>query len=260
MSGEASGKCGVVLLHAFPCDSRMWAPQHEALEVRGRTVVSLDLPGFAGTALPAGDPSLDAVADHVADALVHAGDRVPTAATWNVVGVSLGGYVAMALLRRHPDLVGGLVLCDTKATADASEGRENRLRLADLVEQSPADTERILAHSVLPGLLGATSFAERPEVVARVRIWLGKAAPATVAWYQRAMAARPDSRAVLSSFTSPSAIVWGEEDALSPWSEQEILLQSLPHAQVTRVPGAGHLANVERPDAVSSALAQFVGD
>ncbi len=243
----------IALLHAFPCDARMWAPQREALLARGLTVAAPDLPGFVGSSLPEGRPSLDAVADHVVDTLSRAADG-----PWTVAGVSLGGYVAMALLRRHPEVVGSLVLCDTKATADADQARENRLRIAELVEQAPNDAGRVLEQAVLPGLLGATTFAERPDVVEQVRGWLVEADPTTLAWYQRAMARRPDSRALLAAFTGPAAIIWGEEDALSPWSEQELMLESLPGAMVTRVPTAGHLANVECPETVSTALVDFV--
>jgi pimeloyl-ACP methyl ester carboxylesterase len=243
----------IALLHAFPCDARMWAPQREALLARGLTVAAPDLPGFAGTSLPEGSPCLDVVADRVAESLSRAAEG-----PWTVAGVSLGGYVAMALLRRYPELVGSLVLCDTKATADADQARDNRLRLADLVDGAPHDAARVLEQAVLPGLLGTTTFAERPAVVEQVRGWLVEADPATVAWYQRAMAQRPDSRAVLAAFIGPAAIIWGEEDALSPWREQELMLEALPGAVVTRVPTAGHLANVECPGPVLAALAEFV--
>jgi pimeloyl-ACP methyl ester carboxylesterase len=245
----------VVFLHAFPCDHRMWEPQMQDVRAAGWDAVALDLPGFAGTALPATEPTLDSVADGVLMA-VAAGvgtERVV------LVGVSLGGYVAMSILRRHPERVGALVLCDTKATVDSPEAKANRERLASLIEDQPTESGRILEQAVLPGLLGQTTHEQRPDVVDQVRAWLHEADPRTVAWYQRAMAARPDSLAALAAFSGPSAIIWGEEDQLSPWHEQERMAQLLPNARMVRVAGAGHLANVERPVEVTSGILDFLG-
>lgn len=241
-----------VLLHAFPCDARMWRPQADALSLAGWRVLVPDLPGFGGSELLDDEPRLGAVADAVVSMLDERSvDRCVLA------GVSLGGYVAMAMLASRPDLAAAVVFCDTKATADGDAARENRERLAVLCEQDPAQTARILEQSVLPGLLGETTRATRPDVVAEVRGWLGEARSETVAWYQRAMAARPDSRDVLASLEVPALVVWGDEDALSPRAEQDLMLERLVHGDVSVIAGAGHLANVECPDEVSWVLRRF---
>jgi len=243
----------VVLLHAFPCSGTMWAPQAGALASAGFQVLVPDLPGFGESVLRADAPGLDPVAADVRSMLA---DRGIEGAM--IGGVSLGGYVAMTLARTHPDVIQALVLCDTKATADSEAARDNRERLARLAEATPADTARILEQAVLPGLLGETSFATRPDVVSTVTGWLGEATPAAVAWYQRAMAGRPDSTAALQELDVPALIVWGEQDALSSRAEQDIMLSSLAGARLAVVEDAGHLANVERPDVVSGALVEFV--
>ena len=130
--------------------------------------------------------------------------------------------------------------------------------LARMVEESPDECGRILEQAVLPGLLGDTTRAERPDVVARVRGWLEEAPATTVAWYQRAMAGRPDSLRDLAALDAPTLIVWGEEDVLSPRSEQESMLDCLGDARLVVVPGAGHLANLEDPDAVSRPLVEYL--
>ena len=106
----------VVLLHAFPMDSALWASQRRALAGEGFRVVSPDLPGFGGSAPSRSAPSLDVMADEVAALMEELGiDRAV------VGGLSMGGYVAMAMLRRHPARIAGLVLADTKAAADTPE-------------------------------------------------------------------------------------------------------------------------------------------
>ena len=243
----------VVLLHAFPCDGRMWEPQAAGLVAAGWRVIVPDLPGFGRSALLREAPSLEAVASRIVEHLaVNGVDRCVLG------GVSLGGYVTMAIMRAAPQLVGGVMLCDTKATADSAQARENRERLAVLCAEAPDECGRILDQAVLPGLLGDTTRAQRPEVVARVRGWLNDAEADTVAWYQRAMAPRPDSVSVLEASAAPALVVWGEEDVLSPRAEQDLMISALPDVVLETVPGAGHLANVERPEVVTEAMRRFL--
>lgn len=244
----------VVFLHAFPCDHRMWEPQVQAVSAAGWEAHALDLPGFGGTDLPATEPTLDSVADAVATTLAREAGTEPVV----LVGVSLGGYVAMNILRRHPERVGALVLCDTKATADSAEAALNRERLAALMDDKPGESCRILQQAVLPDLLGPTTVAQRPATVERVLGWLCEAEPDSVAWYQRAMAGRPESLAALAGFEGPAAIIWGEEDTLSDWREQELMSQALRSAPILRIPGAGHLANVESPGSVSQEILRLL--
>lgn len=178
---------------------------------------------------------------------------------WTVAGVSLGGYVAMNLMRRHPDLLDRVVLCDTKATADGVEARANRARLAAMCEAPRSDVPRILEQAVLPGLVGSTTHETRPEIVERVRGWLASADGRSIAWYQRAMAHRPDSVPVLAGFTDPALVLWGEEDTLSPAPEQAVMVRALPDPTEVVIPGAGHLANVETPAPVAQAIVDFLG-
>lgn len=243
----------VVLLHAFPCDGRMWEPQAQRIAAAGWRVLVPDLPGFGQSPLLADDPDLAPVADAV---LAELDARDISRAI--VGGVSLGGYVAMAIVRARPSLLAGLALCDTKASADGEEARANRERLALLAVEAGPEVGRVLEQAVLPGLLGDTTRASRPEAVARVRGWLADADAETVAWYQRAMARRPDSVADLADADLPTLVVWGEEDALSDRSEQDRMTAAVSDATLVVVPGVGHLANVEAPDAVSSALVQYL--
>ncbi len=251
---EAGQGAAVVLLHAFPCDGRLWQAQTESIAASGWRVVVPDLPGFGSSPLPEQAPDLDVVADAVIDLLAREGtDRCVLG------GVSLGGYVAMAMMRRRPDLVAGLMLCDTKATADDEGARANRERLAMLCLDTPSDTARILEQAVLPGLLGDTTRSSRPDVVKRVLGWLSEADADSVAWYQRAMAGRPDSLATLADAAVPTLIVYGDEDTLSPRAEQDLMVTANPDTQLVVVPGAGHLALIEDAPAVTAAMTHFLG-
>jgi pimeloyl-ACP methyl ester carboxylesterase len=91
-----------------------------------------------------------------------------------------------------------------------------------------------------------------------VATWMDAAEPASVAWYQRAMAARPDSVATLSEAEMPALVLWGEEDAMAPREEQDAMVDALRDARLSVIPRAGHLSAVENPPAVTPELAAFL--
>lgn len=242
----------VLLLHAFPLDHRMWSAQIEALSARYR-VISADLRGFGATPLGDEAPDLDAMADDVAGLL----DDLNVSGC-AVVGLSMGGYVAMAMLRRRAGLVRALALVDTKAGADADAARANRERIAHEVVSS--GTLDVVLSDVVPGLTGATTAAERPEVLDDVRRLVTAAPPESIAWAQRAMAGRPDSFAQLAAFTGPVLVVVGDEDAIAPPAEAEAMVETAPRGRLVTIVGAGHLTAMEQPGALSDALLAWLDE
>lgn len=242
----------VVLLHAFPLSSAMWAHQRESLS-DGWRVVTPDLRGFGGSALGEDAPSLDRMADDVVAVLDSLRiDRVVLG------GLSMGGYVAMALLRRHSQRIRALVLADTKATPDPPAAKEKRERVAARLdaERTPA----ALVEEVLPALCGDTTTRERPHVLAQVRSLVDAASPEAAAWAQRAMAARPDSTPTLRSVHIPTLVVLGSEDTLSTREDADAMVEALPEARLVVLPGAGHLTALETPEAFTAALRTFLAD
>jgi pimeloyl-ACP methyl ester carboxylesterase len=244
---EGSGPA-IVLLHAYPCDLHLFDAQAAALAAAGHRVLRPDLPGFGRTPLDtAAAPDLSLMAHAVLSAIDAAG--VPSFA---LGGLSMGGYVAMELLRRVPQRITALALLDTKATADGEAARQVREVTATRI--LAAGSLAPLADGMLEGLLGATTRAAAPQVVAQVRAWIDAADPASCAWAQRAMAGRPDSLPDLAAFPGPALVLAGEEDVLAPAAEQAAMAAALTQAATVMVPGAGHLAAVEAPQAVTDAL------
>lgn len=238
----------VVLLHAFPLSSAMWLAQREGL-ARACRVITPDLRGFGGSRLGEDEPSIDLMADDVAELLDAEGiDKAV------VGGLSMGGYVAMAFCRRHPDRVRGVILADTKATPDPPPAQANRERIAQAVL---AEGSGVLVDEVLPALTGPTTRERRAMVFGRVKGLVQSAPPGAVAWAQRAMAVRPDRTEVLRSYSGPSVVVVGEEDELSPVPTAEHMVEALGAAgesELVLVPRAGHMTTIEAPEAVASAL------
>ncbi|MEP7764046.1 alpha/beta fold hydrolase [Sanguibacter sp. 25GB23B1] len=239
----------VVLLHGFPLDHRMWDDVARLLP-DDVVVIAPDLPGLGGSPLDASQPpSLEVAADAVASTVRASGvDEIV------VAGLSMGGYVALALAERHPELVVGLALIDTRSTPDGDDARARRLAVADEVERSGS----VAAASDVSGLVGPTTTNGRPEVVERLAAWVGDQSPEGVAWSQRAMAARPDRTHVLAAFAGPAAVVVGEEDGLTPPAAAEHMAAQLTDVHYVLVPGAGHMSAVETPAAVATAIVDVV--
>ncbi|MFG1854135.1 alpha/beta fold hydrolase [Actinomadura geliboluensis] len=239
----------LVLLHAFPLSSAMWLAQREGLAGRFR-VITPDLRGFGGSVLGDDEPSIDAMADDVARACRALGVRRAV-----IGGLSMGGYVAMALCRRHPDLVLGLVLAATRAAADTEQARANRLRQADRLDRDGGP--QVLVEEVLPGLVGPTTYRQRALVYGRVRGLVQATPPRAAAWAQRAMAGRPDAFGTLREVRVPALVMVGDEDALATEAEARAMADALPNAELMVVPRAGHLCAIEQPDLFNQAVAEF---
>lgn len=241
----------LVLLHAFPLSSAMWLEQRDLLSSRCR-VITPDQRGFGGSPLGEDEPSLAHCAGDVLELLDRLGlDRVVLG------GLSMGGYVAMELLRRAPERVSALLLADTKAAADDPPARETRLRTARTVEQEGTGP---LVEQLLPALLGATTLQQRSAIAGRVRALAAAAPPAAVAWASRAMATRGDSLATLRGVDVPALVVVGEQDTLSPVDAAREMAEALPRGRLVVVPQAGHLSAVEDPPAFAAAVSGFLDE
>ncbi len=241
----------LLLLHAFPLGLAMWDVQVAALRAQHQ-VVRFDARGFGAS--PPGDGllSMERIADDAAALLDQLGIGRAV-----VCGLSMGGYAAFAMVRNHGDRLSGLVLADTRAGADSPDARAGRAALAEKVRREGAVAA---ADAFVPKLLGDTTKRERPQVVARVReIVLGNP-PRGIADALAGLAARADSTPTLREIRVPTLVVCGEEDTLTPPAESEALRDGIAGSRLVLLPRAGHLANLEEPDAFNRALLGFLGE
>ena len=250
---QGSGQPAVVLLHAFPLCARMWQPQIEALASRVR-VVAPDLTGFGGSDAP-DDPSaysVDGWADDVARLLDHLGlGRVV------VGGQSMGAYVAFAFLRRHRSRLAGLVLADTRPTADPPEVTERRSRQQEQISTGGEAGKAEVVDGLLQTLLCADTHEHRPDVVETARRLMDNP-PAGFVGALEAMKRRPDSVADLATVDVPTLVLVGDQDVPSPPDVAETMQEGIPGSELVVVPGAGHLSGLEAPETFNAALLDFV--
>ena len=237
----------VVFLHGFPLSSRMWTRERALLG--DRRVLAPDFPGFGGR--PPGPQTLDGFAETIIDEMDRAG--VDQAV---IVGLSMGGYVAFRLLARCPARVAGVVLADTRAGADDEAGRKKR---SDQAEKVRREGVGWMPDALLPAFLGETTRRLRPEVVDTVRGWIADTDPEGVARALLAMRDRPDSTSVLADIAVPVLALVGEEDTLTPVAESRRIAEAVPQGRLVVLPGAGHLSNLENPDAFQRELVSYLG-
>jgi pimeloyl-ACP methyl ester carboxylesterase len=240
----------VLLVHGFPLDHRMWSAQVEALRPRHR-VIAPDLRGFGGSVVTDGAVTMEHYANDLAAIL----DALAVAEPVAYVGFSMGGYVGWAFLRRHAHRVARLVACDTRAVGDAAEAAAGRLAMAERVL---AEGAGVAADAMLPKLLAPGREARDPELGRRVRGMILDTDPRGIAAAQRGMARRRDATGDLPAIDLPALVIVGEHDAISTRDERRSIADALPDGRYVLVKGAGHLAPMEAPDAVSAALREFL--
>jgi pimeloyl-ACP methyl ester carboxylesterase len=226
---------GVLLLHAFPLDARMWQPQLDAFAA-DVTIVAPNLPGFGGREPVPDVMTMELAARSAIRALDDAGVERAL-----VCGLSMGGYVALELWRRARERVDGFVFANTRAGADSEEGAANRRALA---ERLRAEGASFFADGP-PGLL---SDGASDEVRARVRALIADQPADAIAAASLGMPERPDSGPDLPGIDVPTLVVSGTADSLIPPHVTAEMADLIPGAEFVAIEGAGHLSNLEQPD------------
>jgi pimeloyl-ACP methyl ester carboxylesterase len=172
-----------------------------------------------------------------------------------VGGLSMGGYVAFGLRRHRPDLVAGMVLADTRAGADTPEVLQRRTDQQQKVADGKADE---VIEAMVGTLLSEQTQAERPEIVERARALMAATPPATIVAGLEAMKHRADATGELAEIHVPVLVLVGEHDGPSPPSVAREMAETVPNGRLEVLSGAGHLSNLEAPEAFNRALTSYL--
>ena len=239
----ADGSDGIIFIHAFPLAARMWDAQVAEFEAETK-VLAVNLPGFGGERPQLDSLTMDEAADHVAREAGKAGIERAL-----VCGLSMGGYVALALWRRHHALVSGFVFANTKAEADDQAGRERREALALRLR---AEGNQFLVESPPPLL----SKGAPTDLLASVKQMIAAQPPESIAAAALGMAERPDSTEDLGTITVPTLVITGSEDTLIPPEATKQLADGIKGSRYEVIEGVGHLSNLEAPEAFNALVAE----
>ncbi|MEU6140253.1 alpha/beta hydrolase [Streptomyces sp. NPDC047081] len=237
----------LVLIHGHPFDHTMWSPQLEAFST-SRRVIAPDLRGY-GTA-PATTATVERFGEFAQDIGALLDEEQVEACV--LVGLSMGGQIAMDFYRRFPERVRGLVLADTFPAPETPEGVTARHAMADrlLREGMRGYADEVLEKMVAP-------YAA-PEVKSHVHRMMTNTRPESAAAALRARAARPDYRDLLTKVTVPALVVVGADDTYTPVADAEAMHAALPDSTLRVIDGAAHLPNLERPAEFNEALDGFM--
>jgi len=238
----------ILFVHGFPLDRTMWRPVASALT--GWQRILPDLRGLGLSEAPEDPYSMAEYADDLAALLDVL--RVPDAV---VCGLSMGGYVAFELLRRHPGRVRGLVLTNTRAAPDDAEGRTRRDAMIARIRR---DGPGFVADEMLPRLVAPVTTRTMPDVVRQVRAMATGQPAAGLIGALAAMRDRPDSRPTLGTITVPTLVVHGSDDQLIPLAEARAMADAIPDAHFAVIPAAGHLAPVEQAVNTGRVIREFL--
>jgi 3-oxoadipate enol-lactonase len=236
----------LVLLHPYPADATFWDHFRAALG-GDRTIIAPDAPGF-GTADPRAGWTIAGAADDLAGLIA----RATPDGTADVMGLSMGGYLALALAVRHPERVARLILADTRAGADDPAVLRGR-REAIAAVRSGRRTEYLAG--LLPRLL---ADAADPDVRDALAACAARQPDAALIDALDALAGRPDRRAELADIARPTLVVVGTEDRVTPPAAARELAVGIVGARLIEIPAAGHLSALERPDRVAEAVGWFL--
>lgn len=235
-----------VFIHGFPLDHSLWLDQLKGL-AHVRRCVALDLRGH-GRSDPIVDPvlTMEILADDVAGVVEAMGET-----SADVVALSMGGYVALALYELRPRMVRTVTLMDTRATADTPTGRTGRDAMAArLLDQGRS----AIATELIGALLGR---APSLRAQARLRSMVEGTRYETFIASLEGMKDRPDRSSLLPRIQVPALVVTGDQDALIPVEDARAMADSIPGARTTIITDAGHLPPIEQPDQVNQALIEL---
>jgi 3-oxoadipate enol-lactonase len=241
----------ILFLHAFPLNRSMWVDQVGALLSENRfRLVAPDWRGFGESDVTAEVSTMELFADDLAALMDSLGIDAAI-----LCGLSMGGYVAFAFLRKYPQRVSGLILADTRPGADSAEARANRENVAILAETQGTGA---LADLQIPRLISDYTRQHSPLVELRIRQMIEAATPQGVAAASRGMALRADSNDLLSTIACPALVLVGEHDILTPPDLAQEYAAKITGARLVVIPRAGHLPNLEQPQAFLQTVSDFL--
>ena len=249
---EGAGEPVLCFVHGFPFESGMWRPQIDHVVARGHRCIVPDLFGFGGSDVPAdkGDYSIPTYADQVAGLL----DALGTGPVV-LVALSMGGYIALDLVHRRPELVSALVLADTRAEADSDEGRQRR---ADQQTFLAGGGDRSTLADGLIDTLISKRGPERETAIETVRAFMLSTPVEGWIGALEAMRTRDDATPWLGEVAVPTLVLVGEDDNLTPVSAATTLAERIPGAELVVLPAVGHVSNLEGPEEFNRALDRFL--
>jgi 3-oxoadipate enol-lactonase len=239
----------IIFIHGFPFNKSMWNAQVQAFESTHR-VLAYDVRGHDGSSAGTAELSLEQFGD---DLIAFMEALSVTDAV--ICGLSMGGYIALNVLGRDQGRFRALVLCDTQCKADAPEAREKRIKTIASIRLSGLSK---YADESVANLFAPITHSNKPEVVSFIKDTILRTNADTICKTLQALADRKETCGNLSQTKLPVLIMVGQEDKVTPPELAMQMHQLAPNSQLETISAAGHLSNLENPEAFNATLKAFL--
>jgi pimeloyl-ACP methyl ester carboxylesterase len=244
------------LIHGYPLNHRLWEPQISTLAGYAQ-IIAPDLRGHGKSEpapSPSGDPQTYTMDLHADDceALLGALDISQPVV---IAGLSMGGYIAFSFLRKYPQRVAGMILAATRPGADTAEAKDNRLKAIDSARKSGIEA---VVEAMLPKLLASNTYTSRPHLVKQAESIIKETSLEAIIGDQRGMMERPDSTSLLQDIKVPTLLIHGADDQVINLEDMKNMESAIPNAVLHIIPDAGHLVNLEQPEAFNQKAQEFL--
>jgi pimeloyl-ACP methyl ester carboxylesterase len=239
----------LVLIHGYPLDHTMWFGVIAAFGAGVRTIAP-DLRGFGKSATPPeGEPAIEAYAREILRQLE--ADNIPRAV---IAGMSMGGYVGLALAEIAREKVAGLAMINSQCFADTEEARKGRRELIQKVrERGPS----VAAQAAIPKMFAASRTSD-PDFQRFVIQGADAAGIEGISWALEAMARRTDRSHILTDALYPTLVLHSDDDQFIPVEKARKMSELNPATHFVSLKNAGHAAAIEAPDEVANTLRKFL--
>ncbi len=240
----------VVLIHAFPLSKSMWKPNIDSILNSNYRVICLDLPGFGNNKIASDELTMEGIANYISDLLNKL--KIKKAI---FCGLSMGGYVTFNLYRLFPELVSGLILCDTNCEDEDSSKQQLRY---DLIKEIEAKGSQALIDNILPNLISGFTKLNNKDLVKKLEKDFLEASSVSAIAALKAMAIRKDHTYLLQEINIPTLLIFGEQDKVTNLETANLMNERIQNSTLKVIKNAGHYSNLENPDEFNIAVTSFL--
>jgi 3-oxoadipate enol-lactonase len=246
--GSSNNKA-IIFVHGFPYDHTMWDKQIDELK-SNYFCVTYDIRGLGQSPIGDGQYTIESFVDDLETIIAELELRKPV-----LCGLSMGGYISIRAVERNESNYSGLILCDTRSSADTAEGKIKR---ADNIRKINVFGVKQFVSDFVPMCFSVKSITDSNEEYSKVLNKSLNSNAIGVKGSLLAMAGRTDTTSYLGKIKIPSLLLCGEDDRLTPPDVMELMAEQILGSQFEIVPGAGHMAPIENASFVNSRIKKFL--
>jgi len=243
------GSIPILFLHGYPFDKSMWKGQLDSLKTSNR-VIAIDIRGFGKTIDEKSILSIDLFGED----LIALMDKLVIEKAI-ICGLSMGGFIALNLMKKNPNRFEALILCDTQCIADTVEIKDNRYTT---IEQIKIDGTDKFNEKFINSVFHPESLTNKIELVETLRSVVCANSKEIITAGLIALAERSETCSILDTIRIPTLIICGRQDEVTPLEQSQFMHEHIKGSILKIIEHAGHVSNLEKPDEFNKYLLDFL--